>query len=434
MQGAANRIPVFTYTKMHVNPPITSITEQCWWAESSNIPHHVNEYNERRLKNNFKRPKTCKTDHSRNIRVSKQRPKTASHKPNTATMKVTGEKYISHPDKTNTTSADVSVPSTSSHSRSSTPDQLLMHEVYDTYSHSFTNAPPLLRRPVSRMSNFDQDQLSSHGDFRQSAMEFLLQKLELEAETVAPVTVECPSATPTKQRVAIDITLCDSTGSLLCNRSVNHELKEHIKGDTQMEHVMQCKADARNLFLLSRKEDESQRPKSKLKKRQPKPSKRKSAIKKRIEPQKISVEYETTESYVSTRCINDNIIQEKRYKDPEEIVTQMSHLGLNRPLEESDLGSLLRQKSCPNFKLASKELGEPTLIKSVLKDEERESNSKQKGRRIPIQIISDPFKCIGDKNNGKSEKIEKKKRPHSCMPRPNSTWCGFSDGRMSSIA
>nr|XP_002119246.1 uncharacterized protein LOC100180813 [Ciona intestinalis] len=432
MQSTANRIPVFTYTKMHVNPPITSITEQCWWAESSNVPHHVNEYNKRRLKNNFKRPKTCKTDHSRNIRVTKQRPKTASHKPNTATMKVTGEKYISHPDKTNTTSADVSVPSTSSHSRSSTPDHLLMHEVYDTYSHSFTHAPLLLRRPVSRMSNFDHDQLSCQGDFRQSAMEFLLQKLELEAETVTPVTVECP--TPTKQRVAIDITLCDSTGSLLCNRSVNHGLKEPIEEDTQIEYVMQCKADARSLFLSPKKEDELPRSKSKFKKRQQKPSKRKSAIKKRIEPQKKSVEYETTESYVSTQCINDCIIQEKRYKDPEEIVTQMSHLGLNQPLEESDLGSLLRQKSCPNFKLTSKELDEPTPKKSGLKDEEKELSLKQKGKRIPIQIISDPFKCIGEKSIGKLEKIEKKKRPHSCMPRPNSTWCGFSDGRMSSIA
>uniref|UniRef100_H2Y7X8 Uncharacterized protein n=1 Tax=Ciona savignyi TaxID=51511 RepID=H2Y7X8_CIOSA len=210
MQGAANRIPVFAYTKMHANPPITTVTEQCWWPNANEDSYHIHEYNDRRIKYHFARPKSCHfADHSRKNKVSKPRPNTA-FSPSTTTMSVTGEKYV-----TTTSPTVTSTPSTSTHSRSSTPDQLLMHEVYDIYSQSLST-PNLLRRPVTEMSKRStNDEFPTCEDFRQSAMEFLLQKLDLGIEDeFKPTVVEPVKPTP-QPKLAIDITLCDSAGTLL---------------------------------------------------------------------------------------------------------------------------------------------------------------------------------------------------------------------------
>nr|CAB3262601.1 uncharacterized protein LOC100180813 [Phallusia mammillata] len=405
------RRPVFSYTKISTKPPFTTIAEQNYWAHPASNPA-LNSMKDKTYLSYKRRPKSSGLSGPNHIPERIQRPK-SSYIPSDNEICVKGDRYLHGP--TLTPDQHLSHQSTNdsgSSTRCPTPDY--MKNIYDEYSDNFCEHL-LLRRPLykslpSILSNDDapsefgsqQKPVSSRESPNCTEKDPLLKLTHAETvgeikptETINP-SKDIPLCKLEKTKVAIDITLCDSKGciigtdpgplpspeseelELFCEQTNQSLLDDDFRINTPPGSPRVKISGTRN----------KRRPSRHNKRRPRNTSKRRT-----FEPSTVAIDYTDAFNNGSTEAPTSKTTENNtKQKSSDEIVTQMAALGLAKPLDDDDLHLLMQRKAIPKFQQKRRYASKKKNCT------QSEPDVKNRSRRIPIQIISDPFKCVGGRS------------------------------------
>ncbi|XP_076803991.1 uncharacterized protein LOC143448244 isoform X1 [Clavelina lepadiformis] len=390
-----------SHSNVKTNPPISSIMEQCYWGRSLSHYIHVHEYNDRRrLKHQQRlRPSTSETRNGSLSQLTK-RPWTSQIKRSSPElMNVTGESAIS-------VERSFDIDEKSSSSRSFAPDYTT--DLYQALTGQ-NNHHVLLRRPVAHSPSH----FAETDEFVELAADS--EKVDCECAVVdtSTNTDDGRESPKPKKSVNYEISIpsatydCWDVGS--CDEHEASDISEH---ESTFESEPKENADLNACRLKP-----PLRPKKKLKNKKKIKPKRKA-----FDLTPVTVDYSEQNNRDEPDLEAKTSTTEWRWVNKEdEIVTQMFALGLSTPLHEEDL------KFDPKSHRVARPRSSPNVLrlkaKSSLKDSPKQSKKPsvtmqsdrtvERARTIPIQIISDPFKCT---RNMSPSHTKPKRRPQSASP------------------